>query len=174
MKTITKIGALIIVFNLVIVIETFSAESTKGDYNKSRCSAYVENNMAYFIFPLAGNNPYKWYQDTTENNKEEYVWELSLNETKPTYNFGVYLYKFPMNTPQEGPLDRLIKKAQYSVWTRAENNKLKTREDLIIDAKVVNDRVVVAVRDRHTYDMLFKEKPQKVFFRIIQPHKDEI
>jgi hypothetical protein len=166
MSTICILSVLM-AFNFIIVDQSLSVEPPL-------CSAYVENNQASFIFPISGAGPYRWFQSTTDDNEREYTWELSLSTTNANYNFGVYLFKFPASTPQEGTLKKLIKIAQYSVWSRGENDNLKVIEDLVIDASVIDNRVAVSVRDQKTFKLLFKESPKKVFYRILQPQKDAI
>lgn len=136
------------------------------------CSAVVTDNNAVFVFPIEKTQRWTWYRDKTSDNRLEYSWELSLDENKPEYIFGVYLLKFPGASQKKGSLKDLLRYAQFSVVERSCHAKgvtLTVRPDLMIRALTKGDHIIIEVKDKNTLDTLFQHKPPKAFFRVIKP-----
>ncbi len=74
---------------------------------KYQCKATIQNGVAKFTFPLPAKNDFKWNQEQTKDNAQEYAWQVSLegSNLKCKYKFGVYLFKFPGAKEIKGSLN---------------------------------------------------------------------
>lgn len=141
--------------------------------NKQQCYASVRDYKAFFVFPKENKRQWTWYRNIIKDDHMEYSWEISLHKNNSTFNFGVYLFKFPGKTQQEGSLEELLKHAQYSVFKKPNdsNKTLGVMEDLKIHAFVKDGSIIVGVKDRNTFNILIENKPTRAFFRKIEDGK---
>lgn len=143
--------------------------SRKVRYNKE-CRAVVQGQQARFIFPLPGMEEFTWYRSQTRENHLEYSWQVALEGSQPKYpfEFGIYLFKFPGRKEQTGSLEKLISRAQASVWDRATSN---VREDLPIERLIERDKLIILVSNRATFEALFAHKPTVAHCMVYTPYK---
>ncbi len=161
-----KIIGLITFFVLTISNLTW-AQSANND---NKCTAIVRGETAEFLFPLPNRQTWTWNRKETEDNNQEYSWDISLTETDPkgTYNFGVYLFKYPNSQEVTGSVDKLISYAQTSVWDQS----LSLRKDLIVQSTVQDQKLILKVSDKKTFSELFSQKPTIAHCRVRTPYED--
>lgn len=136
-----------------------------------QCKATVQNQVAIFTFPIPAKHEFKWNQEQTKDNTQEFVWQISLEGSDLTYkyNFGVYLYKFPRAIKMKGGLNKLFKIAQFSVWDMATS---RVREDLPIEVHIETDKIVIIAKDKATFKALFSNKPTIAHFMVDTPYSE--
>jgi hypothetical protein len=154
-----------------IIILSISLWDTSLAQNQIQCKAIVQNQIAKFSFPLPDKKEFIWNQSQSEDNYQEYTWQVSLEGTNPqyNYNFGVFLFKFPGAKEKTGSLKRLFSMAQYSVWDMATT---RVRDDLPIDVIIENDKITVLAKDSATIKALFSHKPTIAHFMVQTPYKE--
>ncbi len=138
--------------------------------NDTKCTAIVRGDTAEFSFQLPNRETWTWNRSETEDNYQEYTWEISLTgkEDKSTYNFGVYLFKYPQSKEVKGSIDKLIYKAQTSVWDQS----LSTRDDLNIESYVQSGKLILKVSNKKTFSELFSQRPTIAHCRANTPYAD--
>ncbi len=160
------------IFGLFIFIPLFVSSFARGQktaYHR-QCTAIVQGQTAEFIFPLPIKQTWTWNMKETKDNSQEYTWEIALTgpDSKSTYNFGIYLFKYPKSQEVTGGIQKLISAAQTSVLDK----QLKFREDLIVQSTVQGQKLILKVSDKKTFSELFSQKPTIAHCRVITPYKD--
>jgi hypothetical protein len=154
---------------LSLVASGFAGGQETADYEK-KCISSVQGQTAQFSFSLPKRQIWTWNMKETEDNNLEYTWEISLTgvDSKSTYNFGVYLFKYPHSQEVNGSIDKLISAGQTSVWDQS----LSIRGDMIIRSTVQNHTLILSISDKKTFSELFSQKPTIAHCRVRTPYPD--
>jgi hypothetical protein len=137
-------------------------------YDK-KCTAIVQGQTAQFIFPLPEKKNWTWNKKETSQNVMEYSWQISLHrsEMPANYDFGIYHFKFHTDEAT-GSIKELIEVSQISVWDESH----KIQENLIIEASVENERIIIKVLDKETFVKLFSSNPTIADCQVLTPYKE--
>ncbi len=142
-----------------------SAQSTE---NEHIFTAIVRGSAAEFAFSLPEQETWTWNRKETEDNYLEYAWQVSLtgNDLKGTYNFGVYLFKYPHSNEISGSIDELIYRAQASIFDKS----LNVRDDLSIKSFIQDKKLIIKISDKKTFSELFLQHPTIAHCRVRTPY----
>src|ERR1700690_3339050 len=80
----------------------------------------------------------------------------------------VYLFKFPGAQERIGNFNQLVADAQASVWDQS----LRIREDLIIQPKIEDEKLILVISDKKTFSELFSQDPTIANCRVRTPYND--
>jgi hypothetical protein len=149
------------------------ANSDPIQVREKYCYAVVQDNKAAFVFPITGDEQWTWYNKETKDTALGYSWEVQLRGEQNSFNFGVYLFKFPGKQEETGSLEQLLKEAQWSVFDqKATPNGGTTAtilEDLRITSRLVDGGVVVGIIDKETFNRIFAINPKVAHFVMRTP-----
>jgi hypothetical protein len=153
---------------LVLFLLFNSAWGKPADCEKE-CTAYVHGQTAEFIFSLPEKQLWTWNKKETPDNLLEYTWNISLvgNDSKGTYDFGIYLFKYPNSEEVTGSIVDLISYAQTSAWDQGNR-----RDDLIIKSTIQDHKLIIRVTDKKTFSKLFHQKPTIAHCRVRTPYPE--
>ena len=137
---------------------------------ENKCIAIVQGQTAQFIFDLPKKKTWIWNMKETADNSQEYTWEFALDGSTAAgkYSFGVYLFKFPGAQERIGNFNQLVADAQASVWDQS----LRIREDLIIQPKIEDEKLILVISDKKTFSELFSQDPTIANCRVRTPYND--
>jgi hypothetical protein len=158
---------------LLLLATGVHAISDPGQAEKKYCHAIVQDHKAAFVFPITGDEHWTWYNKETKDNALEYSWELELRGEQNSFNFGVYLFKFPGKQEETGSLEQLLKEAQWSVFDQKPTPNGGTTatilEDLRITSRLIDGGVVVGITDKETFNRIFAIHPKVAHFVMRTP-----
>jgi hypothetical protein len=159
----------ICILTLSLLLSSGFAWGQQAAYDKE-CTAIVQGQTAKFIFQLPEKQTWTWNMKETDDNSLEYKWEIGLEggAAAGTYNFGVYLFKYPGAREATGGITQLLSACQTSVW----DESLRIRKDLIIQSAVEGRRLVISISDNKTFAGLFSQKPAAAYCRVRTPYDD--
>ena len=154
---------------LFVITLTSLVWAQPADYER-KCTAIVRGQTSEFSFPLPKRQTWNWNMKETNDNSQEYTWEISLSGTdsKSMYNFGVYLFKYPNSQEVTGSVDKLISAGQTSVWDQSSS----LREDLTVQSIVKDQKLILKVSDKKTFSELFSQKPTIAHCLVRTPYED--
>jgi TonB family protein len=137
-------------------------------------TASVGARQATFIVPVERKGRWDWNRESTEDNANEYQWQVTVRNGADEYSFGFYLWKPPGVRPQAGDLAALLRAGQMSLFHDAQQGSSNLIPGAEIRVEPAGDTLTIRVEGKETVKRLFSSRPEEVTFDIRTPGEAEI
>lgn len=121
----------------------------------------VEPETAIFIFKSEPRSVWRWYQDSTPLNQEEYGFKVQFELDGVNYQCGYSLFKHPFASPDEGSFKELIDAGQIDLWKEESSSRGPiggNRVAIMISGKRVEYVRMKTIIDKNALAIVLKEK----------------
>jgi hypothetical protein len=125
----------------------------------------VDSRQALLEIPIPNQATWTWYRPETPANHLEYQFDATVSVPDASCSFGFYLYKRPDGVADSGPLNRLLRLGQKSVW--CENSAILgiwVRPEL--DAAGL---LRLRLLDSDAVNMMFADRPDSAHVQVRMP-----
>ena len=121
----------------------------------------VEPEAAIFNFKSEPRSKWRWYQDSTPLNQEEYGFKVHFELDGVNYQCGYSLFKHPFANPDEGSFKELIDAGQIDLWKEESSSRGPiggNRVAIMISGKRVEYVRMKTIVDKNALAIVLKEK----------------